>query len=388
MKRHAVLVVDDEPASVRAVTRTLANEHLVRTAASGEEGLALLAQESAAFVIADHRMPGMTGTEFLARCAELYPESIRVLLTGYTDVETVIGAINAGQVYFYVTKPWEPHDLRLVVRRGLERFDADADRRRLLHELEQACARIRRESEQKTRLLTLASHELGTPLHVLLNVLDMLSAGPLPEVARSWVETAQRNAQWLARGLSQMTAAGRTRSGAIRLHRTAVDLRNLNLSLVEQLRARLGARRLEILVECSPGLAPVDADPKWLRRAIANLLSNAARFTPDGGTICLTAIPVRDGVMVSVRDTGVGVEPGCLTEIFEPFSAAGGDPFLHASGSLEFGARGLGLGLAITQAVVALHGGRLEVASEPQLGSCFAIVLPAASEDVLVSKIG
>src|SRR5437773_2208618 len=129
---HTILVVDDEPANVRAVARTLRDAHRVVTATRAADGLALLAAEPVALLIVDQRMPEMTGTALLARSAAQRPEVIRVLLTGYTDTPTLLDAINAGHVYAYVTKPWDPPALQTVVRRALEHYDAEADRRRLL----------------------------------------------------------------------------------------------------------------------------------------------------------------------------------------------------------------------------------------------------------------
>jgi len=376
--QHTVLVVDDEPASVRAVRRALAEENRVLTAGSGPEGLRLLAAEQVALIVADHRMPEMTGTEFMAESAARCPDTIRILLTGYTDVDTVIGAINAGHVYYYLTKPWEPRELKLVVRRGFERFDAEAARQRLTRELEQACDRIRREVEQKTRLLTMASHELGTPLHVLLNALDLLATIELPPRARPWLRAAQRNADWLGRGLAQMTAAARSRSDGIRLRPATLRLADLWASLYRELRAHLGERRLDLVAEVNDDLPAIEADRFWLRHALAGLVSNAIRFTPDGGRVIVSARLDAAGkqIAITVRDTGIGIPPAQLAEIFEPFSAAGGDPFQHASGSLAFGARGLGLGLSIAQAIVALHGGSIVAESQPQQGSCFTLLLP------------
>jgi len=376
--QHTVLVVDDEPASVRAVRRALADEHRVLTAGSGPEGLRLLAAERVALIVADHRMPEMTGTEFLAESAARCPDTIRVLLTGYTDVDTVIGAINAGHVYYYLTKPWEPRELKLVVQRGFERFDAEAQRRRLLRELEQACGRIRREAEQKTRLLAMAAHELGTPLHVLLNALDLLAITELPSRAQPWLRTAQRNADWLGRGLAQMTAAARLRSDGIRLRQTELRLAELWVSLHQELQPRLGERRLDLVAEVNDELPAIEGDRFWLRHALAAVVSNAIRFTPDGGrvSVCAREDAAGQQIAVEVRDTGIGISPDHLEDIFEPFSAAGGDPFQHASGSLAFGARGLGLGLSIARAIVGRHGGRIVAESQPQGGSCFTLFLP------------
>lgn len=386
MAAHTILVIDDEPASLRAVARAVQEEHRVITAGSATQGLAVLETEAVAMAIVDQRMPEMTGTELLARAATDHPDTIRVLLTGYTDVDTLTQAINTGGVYYYLTKPWEPPELRLVVRRGLERFDAEADRRRLVRELEQACRRIRREADQKGRLLTLATHELGTPLHVLSNALALLADSDLPPRAHAWLDTAQRSAEWLGRGLSQMAAANRWRSGTLALHSVPLDASGL----LRELQASFGAMRgraLTLQFDVPDSLPLITADRLWLERALFNLISNAVRFTPDGGTVRVSAAATERAVEITVSDTGIGIAPSLLEEVFEPWSSAGGDIHLHTSGRFEFGARGLGLGLAIAKAVVTQHGGTIGVNSRRGHGSCFSVALPRRFTDVEAGEI-
>jgi two-component system, sensor histidine kinase and response regulator len=378
MATHTVLVVDDEPASLRAVARALAEDYRVVTTATAAEALRLLAAEPVAVLVVDQRMPEMTGTELLARSAHHHPDTIRVLLTGYTDVETLVDAINAGQVYYYLTKPWVPRELRLVVRRGVEHYEGEAERRRLLMELERACGRAQREAAQKGRLLAVAAHELGTPLHVLSNALAFLAEDELPAAARPWLDTAQRSAEWLGRGLAQMMTAARWGSGRLTLHRRPVDL----VEVLDRLRTVfapiLATRRLNLRVDVAPAMPPVAADHVWLERALGNLLSNAVRFTPDEGMIAIVARADGAAATVEVADTGMGIAPSLLDDVFEPFSPSGGDLSLHASGRFEFGARGLGLGLAITRAIVTQHGGTVTVRSRCGEGSQFTVTLPLA----------
>jgi len=379
MTLHTVLVVDDEPASVRAVRRALADAYPVIGVSAASEGLALLAREPIALVIADQRMPEMTGTELFARIADNHPDVVRILLTGYTGIETLVDAINAGHVYYYLTKPWEPSELRLVVRRGLERHAAEAERRRLLHEVEQACRRAERSAEQKSRLLTVAAHELGTPVHVLAHALAFVAEAEIPAAVRPWVETAERSAVWLGHGLQQMLSAARWRNGFLKLQPRALPL----APLLDDVRATYvpicAHRGLRLHVAVTPALPAAVADPLWLRRAVSNLVSNAVRFTPDGGAVTVTTGIGAGTVDIGVTDTGIGIDAAVLDEVFEPFSAACGDLSLHASGRFEFGARGLGLGLAITKAIIDGHGGTIQAWSQPGVGSRFTIRLPAAA---------
>jgi signal transduction histidine kinase len=376
MAAYTLLVIDDEPASGRAIARALQDEHRVVSATSATQGLAALAAEPVALMIVDQRMPEMTGTELLARTATQYPDIVRVLLTGDIGVDTLVGAINTGHVYYYLTKPWEPHELRLVVRRGLERYEAEADRRRLIRELEQAYQRVRREADQKGRLLAIASHELGTPLHLLSNALALVCDTDLPAAARPWLDTASRNAHWLARGLAQMTTAARWGAGTLKLHRASVDLRPLLDSLQATFQTLMGARKLALRFEVTTELPTITVDRVWLERALFNLISNAVRFTPDGGSVTVAAVATPGAVEISVTDTGIGIDAGLLDQVFEPLSAACGDIHLHTSGRFEFGSRGLGLGLAITKAIIEQHGGTVMVRSQCGAGSQFTVALP------------
>ncbi|MFI5394489.1 MAG: ATP-binding protein [Candidatus Binatia bacterium] len=376
MAAYTILVIDDEPASLRAIARALQDENRIVSTTTAAQGLAALAAEPVALMIVDQRMPEMTGTELLARTATQYPDIVRVLLTGYTGVDTLVGAINTGHVYYYLTKPWEPHELRLAVRRGLERYEAEADRRRLVRELEQAYQRVRREADQKARLLAVASHELGTPLHLLSNALTLVSETDLPPAARPWLDTASRNAQWLARGLAQMATAARWGAGTLKLRWESVDLRPVLDSLQSTFQTHLGARKLALRFEVTTELPAMTADRVWLERALFNLISNAVRFTPDGGSVTVVAAAIPGAVEISVTDTGIGIDAGLLDQVFEPLSAACGDIHLHTSGRFEFGSRGLGLGLAITKAIIEQHGGTVMVRSQCGAGSQFTIALP------------
>jgi signal transduction histidine kinase len=375
---QTVLAVDDEPANQRAVTRALAEDCRVLTAGSGSEALALMEREAVALVIADQRMPGMTGAEFLAETVERFPAVVRIVLTGYTDVETLTAAINTGHVYHFLGKPWDARELRQVVRRGLERGAAAAERVRLLDELRVACARAQREAEQKSRLLALAAHELGTPLHILLNTLELLRDGSLPACARPWLDMAQRAAEWLARGAAQLHTASRIGAQRLLVQPRAVALAPLLEAAVEEIRWPARDRALDIAV-APPCAVAASADPHWLRHALASLLSNAVRFTPDGGAVRVSARREGEWTLITVADGGIGIAPERLADIFEPFSAAGGDVLLHGSGGLQFGARGLGLGLATVQGIAAAHGGVVEVESAEGLGSRFTLRLPGAT---------
>jgi response regulator RpfG family c-di-GMP phosphodiesterase len=144
---YKIMVVDDEPANLRLLERLFRRDYQVLTAASGKEALQLLEQHDVALLITDQRMPGMTGIELLKRTAEFRPHMVRMVLTGYTDIGALVEAINCGQVYKYVTKPWNNDDLRITVGRAVAHFETNKSR----HELELANRRLSVRLQEMTR---------------------------------------------------------------------------------------------------------------------------------------------------------------------------------------------------------------------------------------------
>ena len=143
-----ILLVDDEPRVLDALEAILAAEFRVLRAESGEDALRLLQAEEVAVILTDYRMPRMTGVELLQRSQEIAPDAIRIVLTAYTDVDSLMEAINTGRIYHFVPKPWDPTDLALVVRRAVERYALGAENARLRDELELALNTLRREARE------------------------------------------------------------------------------------------------------------------------------------------------------------------------------------------------------------------------------------------------
>jgi CheY-like chemotaxis protein len=123
-KKAKMLVVDDEPDNLDLLYRTFRRDFQVLKAESGIKALEVLAKEGeVAVIISDQRMPEMKGTEFLSRTVPEFPDTVRIILTGFTDVEDLVDAINSGQVYKYITKPWDPEELKAVVHRAAETYE-------------------------------------------------------------------------------------------------------------------------------------------------------------------------------------------------------------------------------------------------------------------------
>jgi FixJ family two-component response regulator len=173
---RTILLVDDEPNILRSLVRVLRRDaYNILTAGSGAEGLEMLADNEVGVIISDQRMPGMTGTEFLSQVKERYPDTVRMVLSGYTDLNSITDAINQGAIYKFLTKPWDDELLRDNVRQAFEHHELRSENKRLTEELRLA-------NEALSRQLAVQDQELSLHHRILdlsQQVLEQLPVGVL-----------------------------------------------------------------------------------------------------------------------------------------------------------------------------------------------------------------
>ena len=168
--KHSLLFVDYEEAITKALRRLFRKDgYTIQTASSGMEGLKLLqeAEEPFSLIISDQRMPGMTGSEFLEKSRKIFPDAIRFLLTGYSDMDAVVDAVNKGEIHRYLTKPWNDDELRLQVQQSLQQFELVQENRRLLdltNRQNKELIELNRDLEKKVEERTLEISQKNTEL--------------------------------------------------------------------------------------------------------------------------------------------------------------------------------------------------------------------------------
>ena len=383
-KRHTILVVDDEPDVVKSVKDLLRLDYRVLGTTRADEAIEILAREEVHIVMSDQRMPEMTGVELLHKVRGQHPDAVRLLFTGYADIRAVIDAINKGNVYRYISKPWDPDELASVIREACERYDLIVERKDLLAELseknktlEKANADLKRSSDLKQAFIQVASHELRTPLTILMGLTHLVTRSPaLPEALTDLVRRISNSGQrlnYLVEQILKMLSAGQFARPLVREEADFAQLLNQAMDDVRPF-AELRHQRLEATI---PGdLGTMSIDVMKVRDSLNHLLLNAIKFTPDGGEITMAARPIAgDGVEIRVSDTGVGIDEQTLVQVFQPFFT-GFDVAHHSSGHFEYGKKGLGLGLSVVKAFVEMHGGTVNVESEVGRGTTFTIALP------------
>ena len=140
--RRKILIVDDEPSVLNSLKRTLRKEHDVILSQDGFSAIQVLNEQEIAVIIADQRMPKMNGVTLLQKAMEIQPDTARILITGYSDIQAVINAINEGNVYYYIHKPWEPEDVHLIIRQAIDRYNLIQTNRSLVAEIEETNRRL------------------------------------------------------------------------------------------------------------------------------------------------------------------------------------------------------------------------------------------------------
>ena len=179
IKKRTLLIVDDEENVVSSLRRLLrgAGYHIV-TASSGPEGLARLAEHDVDVIISDQRMPGMTGVELLRRAKELHPDTIRIVLSGYTELQSITDAVNEGAIYKFLTKPWDDEHLRAHVAEAFMRKGLADENRRLANDLLHANRELAQVNERQGALLTQQHEKLDLEACRALNTQDLLECLP------------------------------------------------------------------------------------------------------------------------------------------------------------------------------------------------------------------
>jgi signal transduction histidine kinase len=362
----------------------------VLIASSGAQAISILEHNEVHLILSDQRMPGMSGDVLLSHARRIQPDAIRMLFTGYADIQAVINAVNEGNIFRYILKPWDATELEGILRQAIDHYELLAERKRLIAELQTANQRLTRANEElaeagqlKSAFIEVASHEFNTPITLVLGLSELLrlTNPDRSEQERTLIERISASARQLAKLVTNTLTMMRADDFRRTLQREPTDLAALLREGVEQVAPFLRVRNLLLNVDLTDNLGTFEIDHDKLSASIVNLLTNAIKFTPDGGKISLTArLVTPDQAEIIVADQGIGLQPRALAYLFQPFFTQF-DSSRHSSGDFGFNKRGLGLGLSIVKQFVELHGGRVSAESVVDEGTRVTIRIPRCRPD-------
>ncbi|MBW8828362.1 MAG: response regulator [Burkholderiales bacterium] len=452
-----ILAVDDSPTFLGELASALRDEgYDVVPARSGEEALELLAVQSMDCILLDLMMPGLSGRETCQRikAAPVVREIPLILLTAVEDRTAMLDGLDAG-ADDYIQKSAEFEVLKARVRAQIRRKQFEDENRRirtdllkveieatearavrslaesradLLSILEQKnsvlqavnaelqarqfeVAQTNRElsaaSQAKTEFLSTMSHELRTPLNAIIGFSDILKdglAGELTQRQRDFVCHIHDSGGHLLSLINDILDLSKIEAGRVEIDLEAVDLDGLLADALLVVKERALAHGIRLEVSGLDRAEPLKVDRRRLRQIIYNMLSNAVKFTPDGGEVAVRArlvdrneastalpgfatgvrMPLPDGpcdtfAQICVSDTGIGIARADMDRLFTPFT--------QIKNPLTRKIEGTGLGLATVSRLAELHGGCVAVTSEPGRGSCFSLWLPWQISDTIPAAL-
>jgi signal transduction histidine kinase len=398
-KKHTLLLVDDEEYNIIILEGLFGDDYHLLTASDGLEALKIIEdpqyRNKIDLIISDQRMPEMTGVEFLHESISISPQTKRILLTGYTDVNDIIDSINKGQIYKFMLKPFDHRDMKQTVKLALEALELEEQNTGLVQDLQKLNSELEQKVEGRTaelqqalhelsalnankdRLFSILAHDLKNPLHAfiltaetLVEDIDFFSKEEIGQLAGNMY----RGSQNLYRLLENLLFWAREQMEESRFHPASHQLHKVTaqmISIVED-NAKLKGIAIRNLVDpAHHGFV----DKSMFEVVIRNLLTNAIKFSFEGGEIDVRSEDLGDEIEVSVCDRGVGILPDGLSKLFRV------DQSFTTRGTKD--EKGTGLGLILCKELVEKHKGTIAAESEPSHLTRFYFTIPKEQEQLL-----
>ena len=360
-----VLVIDEESMHDSCSQMLSREGYKILTAFFGDQGLSLVREARPDIVLLDLKLPRTSGTDILREINLIDPTIVTVVISGYATIESAVEAMKLGASDF-LPKPFTPDELRLIVRRGLEK-------RNLLvktHRLEEENNRLRE------NFVSIITHEMRSPLVAVEQYIEVLLegiAGDLTTKQNDILSQSRRRIKWLLSLVNEWLSMARIQDDIILEKLDKIYIKDVLDEAIELVRVQAEEKHIELVFDIPKELPALMGNSDVLVHLFMNLYSNAIKYNHEFGKVTSTASDEDDSVSISISDTGFGIPGESLPFIFDEFFR------VRVKGSEAMkskGETGTGLGLAIVKKIVDAHRGYISVESEPDVETCFKIYLP------------
>ncbi len=364
-------------------------EYNIYTALSAKEGQAILDEYLIHLIITDQKMPGMTGVEFLELVVKTHPETMRMILTAYSDIDFIMRAVNKCGIYRYILKPWDTRELKIIIDKALLNYQLEQDKKHLLENLEKANKqledKVRSRTEElriknqeltkinaiKDKLFTIISHDLKQPLVSLGVFFEILKQLP-EDVSRTKLDQfymkLQANLQDVTSLLDNLLFWSQSQMGQSHVDCKPIRIIELikrNIELYQ-----ISALQKGIMIEFvhANGDPIVLGDENIINLVMRNLLNNAIKYSKKRSSITVNLTQQNGDLAVSVKDRGVGMSRKLQKSIFETE--------YHGSTRGTLNEKGTGLGLKLCKEYIEKQSGEIKLQSEKGKGSVVTFTIP------------
>ncbi|HSG42113.1 MAG TPA: hybrid sensor histidine kinase/response regulator [Anaerolineales bacterium] len=363
-EKARILIIDDEEVVLDSCTQIMdGSGYLIQTAPDGVTGLRVLEEFQPDLVFVDLKMPGMSGMEVLEKINALDSTIVTVVITGFATVGSAVDAMKKG-AYDFLPKPFTPDEFRLITRRSLEK-------RTLIQET----IALRREKEMmREQFASIVSHELKAPLGAVQQNLFALEFELTEILSDGQKGSLQRLKTRVADMLKLINSWLRVISVDINKLKESFSQISISLPIYKALEnvESLAVRKdVEIVSSINESLSLIQGDDLSLSEAFVNIFGNAIKYSRDGSKVSLQVIEDEKEIVISIKDSGIGISEDDLPHIFDGFFR----------GKSNEKTEGYGIGLAVSKQIIEAHNGSIAVESESGKGSTFVVRLPAVESE-------
>jgi two-component system probable response regulator PhcQ len=388
-KKFAVVYVDDEKMALKAFNLAFGDTFRIFTANNAQDGLRILRErgDEIGILMTDQKMPGEKGVWLLEQARQLRPRILRILVTAYTDFEAAIEAVNTGAIYKYVSKPWDPVQLELNLRQGLEFFTVQLERDQLLREK----MSVLRNMMIADRIVSLGLLAAGLSHHIrnsMVAVKTFLELAPTkmaeekssteglrdPDFWKEYHQNVQSQIEKINGLLADLRTASDARPGG--QFADEIQLRPALADVLKNLQSALAARRIVVENQIPDELPALRVDLPKFNRLFELLFRDELAMLPAESRIRVEAREAmeagRPEIIIRITDNGPALPKDALRIVLDPFT--GGAPAEY------------GINLMACFFIAHHHGGTIEAQPLPEGGNVFSIHLPLRPEPVVTSS--
>ncbi|RAJ86011.1 signal transduction histidine kinase [Chitinophaga dinghuensis] len=358
--RIRILYIDDEIHNLNAFKASFRRSYEIYTATSAQEGKQLLKEIMVHIIIADQKMPVSTGVEFFNEIKDVLPDPIRILLTGYTDVDDIIDAINKGHIFSYIKKPWDEHELHRTINNAYEIYSTR-------RQLKEKIAELEKTNDELNRFIYSTSHDLRSPLMSVLGIINLSrldNSVTDPNGYLNMVETCVLKLDGFIQKIIEYY-----RNSRLEIEYEKIDFNNLLNDCITVFQPQNTDIRFQTQVDQE---LEFRGDTFRISVILNNLISNAVKYQKPDETNPMVHLAVKvepHKATICIRDNGIGILSEHLNNIFKMFFR-----------SKNNNKPGSGIGLYIVKEALNKIGGTINVESKYGEGTQFEITIPNRNE--------
>ncbi|MEQ8808420.1 MAG: hybrid sensor histidine kinase/response regulator [Imperialibacter sp.] len=388
-KKYSILYVDDESNNLIVFRNAFFRNFKVITSNSAEEALAILKTEVVQVIISDQRMPGMTGIDFLSKANQISPDSIKMILTAYSDIDVILKAVNEVGIYQFILKPWDSNHLLLTLNNAIQKYELSTQNKALIDDLGKAKANLEQKviertqelatknkelstlNEVKDKFFSIISHDLKLPiasLNILLEIMLSFKHQLDEQKVHDLGEKAKEYLQHVTQLLDNLLHWSLSQTGDIKISNKKTDLVKVAKGQVDLFDFLASQKDIRIIMETDGHPIWSLVDENMVSLVLRNLISNAIKYSHEKGEIHVSFSREKDVVIISIVDDGVGIPQELIDKL------KGNMWSEPRRGTMN--EKGAGLGLRLGKEFIEKMHGQLIIDSSVNKGTKVKVYLP------------